>query len=219
MFVVDLIVESSAELSLHDIAAFLAERGNIKMLKKIASGEKIIDRLKTFLWQHPSIFSITDDLVHLRSMSPLLDEELELELEKRTIDFLTFRCYQYGQCQVMISKLFGNLHQAANDIKHHFNDFNKFFNFIKSFPDIFMVLNDSHVVLKNVYDDSLFYDRALPKCDEYFLDERVINSTKIITDICEAKAIIDYVQNTKSVVAFDCEGVNLGSFNGYITLG
>jgi len=85
MFVVDLIVESSAELSLHDIAAFLAERGNIKMLKKIASGEKIIDRLKTFLWQHPSIFSITDDLVHLRSMSPLLDEELELELEKRTI--------------------------------------------------------------------------------------------------------------------------------------
>ncbi|RWS11800.1 uncharacterized protein B4U79_14406 [Dinothrombium tinctorium] len=217
LFIAHLLKEERT-LSVGETTENVAKRGNLKNLKRIASGDSLEARVKVFLWQHPSVFTIENERVFLTKMSPDLEVELETSKEQRALDYVVFRLQQYGFMQVLISTLFGHLHHASTDIKNHFiNNYTCFFKFLESFKHIFVIL-ESYVALQAVYEKSVSEQKPLPKSDEYFIDERVMNNMCIITNIDEGKHLIDYICRTKKVVAIDCEGVNLGAKNGSITL-
>ncbi|XP_053200807.1 uncharacterized protein LOC128385900 [Panonychus citri] len=212
--------EESCSMELTKLTVELCKRGNTKPLKKMASGDSIEERVLAFAWQHPSIFDTNERIISLRPMKPEIDDELECNLEERLIQFLVFRCNQYGPCQIPISKLLGNLHQAASDIRFHFhnNDYSRFHNFLRTRDDIFTLIDSETVALKTVLDKAKLENKSLLKCDEYFLDGRVLNCTRMVDTFSEGIQIVREILDTKDIVAIDCEGVNLGAPNGYITL-
>lgn len=206
-------------LSLKDLTRELYNRGGTRPLKKLASGDSVEDRVLNFLWQHPAIFEVVGDHVSLRPMSSDLDHKVEQSLEQRTMDFILFRCKQYGECKIMISKLFGNLKQAANDIQKHFHDYMCFYHFLARHQDVFVFLSDNFVAIRSVYDKYARLRRMLPRCDEYIREPGVLECTDIITDLMTAQDVVNFVLRHRPVVAVDCEGVNLGAPHGDITLG
>ncbi|RWS30524.1 uncharacterized protein B4U80_05095 [Leptotrombidium deliense] len=213
------ILKERLTVSIDEVCDSIAKRGNLKNLKRIASGDTLEARVQVFLWQHPSIFTIgSDKEVFLTKMSADLDYELESTKEQRALDYLVFRTQQYGFMQVLMSTLFGHLQHASNDIRTYFNNnYTFFYNFLKSSENVFVIL-DHYVAMKNVFDTSIAEKKVLPKSDEYFIDNRVVKSTQMIVNVEDGQQIIDYIIRTKKVVAIDCEGVNLGAKNGYITL-
>lgn len=197
----------------------LCNRGWTKPLKKLACGDSVQDRVLIFVWQHPTIFCVVDDYVSLQRMSPDLDSIVEQSLESRALEYLTFRCKSYGECKILISKLFGNLKQASADVQFYFHDYVNFSNFLQKHDRIFILLENKFIALREVFERYAYARRELPRCDEYLLDPQVLDCSSYINTLPAAQSLVNFVLQHRPVIAVDCEGVNLGAPRGFITLG
>lgn len=197
----------------------LCNRGWTKPLKKLACGDSVQDRVLIFVWQHPTIFQVVNDYISLRRMSEDLDDIVEQSLESRALEFIVFRCKSYGECKIMISKLFGNLKQASADVQLYFHDYVNFFKFLQKHDRIFILLPDNCLALREVFDKYAHARRELPRCDEYLLDPQVLDCSSYINTLPAAQSLVNFVLQHRPVIAVDCEGVNLGAPRGFVTLG
>lgn len=152
LFFFEKLLDKGGPRTLHDLSCQFGAKGFTKEMRQIAGGSQ--SGLKKFLTQHPSLFLVEGDHVHVNTFSSTPSTSVNGDSSKRdyakeAVDYFVNKLLQYGAgTEVPIKSLLGHRSQASPEVRHisgqHLKEFH---DFLCRYPEAFIVREDS-VMLK-----------------------------------------------------------------------
>nr|CAD7445395.1 unnamed protein product [Timema bartmani] len=154
------LLDKGGPRTLHDLSCQFGAKGFTKEMRQIAGGSQ--SGLKKFLSQHPALFAIDGDYVHVNTFNTHSTDDVDSngsgslkyvgskrDYAQEAVEYFANKLIQYGVgTEVPIKSLLGHRSQASAEVRHisgqHVKEFR---DFLCRFPDSFVV-TDETVILK-----------------------------------------------------------------------
>ena len=161
LFFLDRLMDKGEPRTLHDLSCQFGTKGFTKEMRQIAGNSQA--GLRKFMEQYPSLFTIDGDYVTVTNYSngvhnpsdPAARLAGQRDYAQEAVDYFVSKLRMYGAgTEVPIKSLLGHRSQASPEVRHVSGQHSKEFkDFLMRYPDVFVLKDDSNIILKE-YEDA-----------------------------------------------------------------